>query len=260
MKKALFFLLFFFTVNYCLANQIPDWLSNFPNSDSTYYTLGIAFTDFGEDYYKEQAENMAAVIISRLIKTFVIRRYGEAAVEEDFKYQYEYAQYHFCVTGVPERLDSIKSQLGLIDNFFIDSNFIGLYSYPGESNFNEIQKGSERFLSTETPEWFEVKDDYLEINSENYVVQGFAESPNLGESIFHALEDAQYRLAEYKDINSESVTIDITSEGFSMYQKFTFMETSFVFEKIKIKRVGFSKREKDDKWLYGSYIELEVPK
>ena len=252
-------MLIFLFQDCCLADKIPNWLSNFPESDSTYYTLGIAFSDFGEAYYEQQAEDMAAVIISRLIKTFIIKRFGEIAIEQNNHYTDDHAHYQVSVTGIPEEMLNIKNQLVLIDSFFIDSNFIGLYSYPDDTTF-DIYKNEKMELSGMVPEWFGKENSYIKVDPENYMVCGYAESNSLVESYFHAFEDAQYRLAEYKDVTSENLTLDKTSDRLNWYQKFTFLETSIVLEKMKIKHADFSKREEGDKWLYSSYIELEVPR
>lgn len=109
---------------------VPKWFNNLPGKK---YSVGISLKSYDRDTMKKASKQMAAVMYSRSKSAYSIRKFAQTT--SDTYFTTNSAEFHLDLSTNPEQIQSIYDSFTLVDSFFINDNFIGLYS-SSKSNAN----------------------------------------------------------------------------------------------------------------------------
>lgn len=175
---------------------VPDWFLNQQNNN---YCIGFALKSYDRETMKDGAKQMAAVMKSRNNSAYSIKKY--AKTDSDNFNQNGSADFQLEVSTDPTVPQKIYDKLTLIDSFFINDNFVGLFSE------SEIKVNKTKTLP-HFPDWASNKE--LRIEKNRAISVGKATSASLIPAYEAAVQNAREKILAYyiTSVNSAILNID----------------------------------------------------
>lgn len=219
---------------------MPDWFLNQQNSE---FCIGLSKKSFDRDNMIDGAKQMAAVMKSRNQSSYSIKKYAKS--ESDNFHQNGSADFHLEVSSDPAVPQKIYDTLTLIDSFFINDNFVGLFSQ------TDITINNSKNLPN-FPDWSLNKE--LRIENNRAISLGKATSASLTPAYEAAVQNAREKILSYyiTSVNSAIINID------DNLQSDVSVESAGKLVSININHCFVTSMFRDGLFSYEVQIEMEM--
>jgi len=219
---------------------MPNWFLNQQNSD---YCIGFSLRSYDRETMKDGAKQMAAVMKSRNNSAYSVKKY--AKTESDNFYKNGSADFHLEVSSDPAVPQQIYDNLTLIDSFFINDNFVGLFAQM------KIEVNNSKKLP-HFPDWALNKS--LRIENSKAISVGKATSASLIPAYEAAVQNAREKILGYyiTSVNSAIINID------QSLQSDVAVESAGKLVSMQINHCFVTSMFRDELFSYEVQVEMEM--
>ena len=219
---------------------VPKWFNKLPGKK---YSVGISLKSYDRDTMKKAAKQMAAVMHSRSKSAYSIRKFAQTTSDSFF--MTNSADFHLDVSTNPEQIQSIYDSFTLVDSFFINDNFIGLYS-------SSKSKANRKLEKSIKPDW--TKNPPIVVKNGKARSAASSTSATLQGAYESAVQHARKQILSYYFTTVSSYIENIDD---SLLNELA-VESSYKLVSTPITRCYVEPLFNDGMYSYLVYIEMET--
>ena len=218
----------------------PRWFIEFPQD--TNLSIGISYKSNNSAMIESAKEN-AAIFYCRNKASVAIDKYAQ-------NYQNR-ASFSLNVSANPDELVRIKKSFTLVDSFFVNENFVGLFSIANSSISDELKEIVSNHTQSK-PDWY--KNNGVHVVDNRFYCTAHSSSSSLMNAFNKASQQARLDISSFlqSEVNSELL---IRNKYLS---KFVSIETDSIIENFQLESCYVSFLLEDSLPSYHVYLKMSI--